>query len=105
MSTPACAAAEDHRDIFLVANRSLELVEDLDEWMGRTAQAREWLEGFIRSWQKSGAIDASVKPAVTARVLLDALDRAAKAYIVFGDRSYGRDLCDMFRRGLAARAC
>jgi AcrR family transcriptional regulator len=98
----AYAAAEDHRDIFLVANRGLELAEDIDEWMGRTAPAREWLEGFIRSWQKTGAIDAGVRPAVTARVLLDALDRAAKAYIVFGDRNYGRDLCEMFRRGLAA---
>jgi AcrR family transcriptional regulator len=98
----AYAAAEDHRDIFLVANRGLELVEDMDEWLSRTAPAREWLEDFVDSWQKAGAIDRGVRPAVTARVLRDALDRAAKAYIVFGDRNYGRDLCEMFRRGLAA---
>src|SRR3954463_6586898 len=35
--------ADEHRDIFLIANRGLELVDDLDEWMNRTAPAREWL--------------------------------------------------------------
>jgi AcrR family transcriptional regulator len=94
-------AAEEHRDVFLIANRGLELVDDLDEWMNRTAPAREWLEGFIGDWQKQGAIDARVRPAVTARVLRDALDRAAKAFILFGDRNYGRDLAEMLRRGLA----
>jgi hypothetical protein len=39
---------------------------------------------------------------VTARVLRDSLDRAAKAFILFGDRNYGRDLAEMLRRGLSA---
>jgi AcrR family transcriptional regulator len=43
----AYVVADEHRDIFLVANRGLELVDDFDEWMNRTAPAREWLEGFI----------------------------------------------------------
>lgn len=98
----AYVAADDYRDVFHVANRGLELLEDMDEWMDRTAPAREWLESFIRAWQENGAIDARIRPALTARVLRDALDRAAKAYIVFGDRNYGRDLCEMFRRGLSA---
>src|SRR3954454_13035988 len=93
--------ADEHRDIFLIANRGLELLDDFDEWMNRTAPAREWLEGFIRHWQAQGAIDARVRPAVSARVLRDALDRAAKAYILFGDRHYGRELAEMLRRGLA----
>jgi AcrR family transcriptional regulator len=98
----AYVVADEHRDIFLVANRGLELVDDLDEWMNRTAPAREWLEQFIRDWQEQGAIDSRVRPAVTARVLRDSLDRAAKAFILFGDRNYGRDLAEMLRRGLSA---
>jgi AcrR family transcriptional regulator len=87
--------ADEQRDIFLIANRGLELVEDLDEWMNRTAPARDWLERFVRYWQAEGAIDA--------RVLRDALDRAAKAFILFGDRNYGRDMAELLRRGLAPR--
>lgn len=93
--------AEEHKDIFLVANRGLELLDDLDEWLNRTAAAREWLEGFVGEWQAQGAIDRRVKPGVTARVLRDAIDRAAKAYLLFGDRNYGRDLTETLRRGLA----
>jgi AcrR family transcriptional regulator len=96
----AYVVADEHRDIFLVANRGLELVDDFDEWMNRTAPAREWLESFIKEWQEHGVIDARVRPAVTARVLRDALDRAAKAFILFGDRNYGRDLAELLRRGL-----
>src|SRR4051794_12416163 len=98
----AYTVADEHRDIFLVANRGLELVDNLDEWMTRTAPAREWLEGFVRDWQQQGAIDSRIRPGVTARVLRDALDRAAKAFILFGDRNYGRDLAEMLRRGLAS---
>jgi AcrR family transcriptional regulator len=94
--------ADDHRDIFLIANRGLELLEDMDEWMARTAPAREWLELFVRDWQAGGALDPRIRPVVTARVLRDALDRAAKAYVLFGDRNYGRDLAELLRRGLAA---
>ena len=98
----AYEAADDHRDVFLIANRGLELVDSLDEYMTRTAPAREWLEQFVKDWQRDGSIDARIRPSVTARVLRDALDRAAKAYIVFGDRNYGRDLAELVRRGLAA---
>jgi AcrR family transcriptional regulator len=94
--------ADEHRDIFLIANRGLELVEDLDEWMTRTAPARDWLERFVRYWQAEGAIDARIRPVSIARVLRDALDRASKAFILFGDRNYGRDLAELLRRGLAA---
>jgi AcrR family transcriptional regulator len=93
--------ADEHRDIFLIANRGLELVDDLDEWMNRTAPARDWLEGFVRYWQAEGAVDARVRPPIIARVLRDSLDRAAKAFILFGDRNYGRDLAELLRRGLA----
>jgi AcrR family transcriptional regulator len=96
----AYVVADEHRDIFLVANRGLELVDDFDEWMNRTAPAREWLERFIEEWQENGVIDGRMRPAVTARVLRDALDRAAKAFILFGDRNYGRDLAELVRRGL-----
>jgi AcrR family transcriptional regulator len=98
----AYVVADEHRDIFLVANRGLELVDDIDEWMVRTAPAREWLEGFLTEWQQNGVIDRRVRPAVTARVLRDSLDRAAKAFILFGDRNYGRDLAELVRRGLVA---
>ena len=100
----AYQVAEEHRDLFLIANRGLELVEDFDEWMIRTAPAREWLESFVRTWQANGAIEPRLRPEVTARVLRDALDRAAKAYILFGDRNYGRDLAEVLRRGLAPAA-
>jgi hypothetical protein len=98
----AYAVAEEYRDVFLVANRGLELAEDLDEWMNHTAASREWLERFLRNWQSMGGVDARVRPAMMARVLRDALDRAAKAYIQFGDRNYGRDMAELCRRGLAA---
>jgi AcrR family transcriptional regulator len=97
----AYVVADEHRDIFLVANRGLELVDDLDEWMTRTAPARLWLEAFVKHWQKQGAIDPRMRAAVTARVLRDTLDRAAKAFILFGDRNYGRDVAELLRRGLA----
>src|SRR3954466_1506512 len=92
--------ADEHRDVFLIANRGLELLDDHEEWMNRTAPARDWLEGFVREWQQQGGIDERVRPQVTARVLRDGLDRASKAYIVFGDRNYGRDLAELLRRGL-----
>src|SRR6267143_1158257 len=83
----AYTVGDEFRDVFLIANRGLELVEDLDEWMNLTAPARDWIERFVREWQAQGAIDPRVRPAVTARVLRDALDRAAKSYVVFGDRN------------------
>jgi AcrR family transcriptional regulator len=95
--------ADEYRDVFLIANRGLELVDDLDEWMTLTAPARDWLETFVKTWQANGVIDQRARPQVTARVLRDALDRAAKAYVVFGDRNYGRDVAEMFRRGLVAQ--
>ena len=98
----AYQVADEHRDIFLIANRGVDLVDDLDEWMTRTAPAREWLEAFVRIWQTHGAIDGRTRPAVTARLLRDALERAARAYILFGDRNYGRELAELLRRGLAA---
>jgi AcrR family transcriptional regulator len=100
----AYTVGDEFRDVFLIANRGLELVEDLDEWMNLTAPARDWIERFVREWQAQGAIDPRVRPTVTARVLRDALDRAAKSYVVFGDRNYGRDMAEMFRRGLSAPA-
>jgi AcrR family transcriptional regulator len=100
----AYTVGDEFRDVFLIANRGLELVEDLDEWMNLTAPARDWIERFVREWQAQGAIDSRVRPAVTARVLRDSLDRAAKSYVVFGDRNYGRDMAEMFRRGLSAPA-
>jgi len=97
----AYQTADEHRDIFLIANRGTELLADLDEWMNRTHPARVWLEQFLKDWQAQGAVDPRVRPVVTARVLRDALDRASKAYILFGDRNYGRDLGELLRRGLA----
>ena len=97
----AYQTADEHRDIFLIANRGTELLADLDEWMNRTHPARVWLEQFLKDWQAQGAVDPRVRPVVTARVLRDAIDRAAKAYILFGDRNYGRELAEMLRRGLA----
>src|SRR4051794_28644242 len=97
----AYETAEEHRDVFRVATRGLELVDALDGWRTRPAPTRDGLEGFVREGRAGGAIDPKVRPAVTARVLRDALDRAAKAYILFGDRNYGRDLAEILRRGLA----
>jgi AcrR family transcriptional regulator len=98
----AYLVADEYRDVFMIANRGLELVEDVDEWMTRTAPAREWLEAFVREWQGNGAVDQRIRPGVTARVLRDSLDRAAKAFILYGDRNYGRDSAELLRRGLAA---
>ena len=97
----AYEVAEQHRDVVMVANRGLELVDDIDEWLNRTAPAREWLERFVREWQTHGAINARVRPAIAARVIRDSLDRAAKTYVLFGDRTYGRELAEMLRHGLA----
>jgi AcrR family transcriptional regulator len=101
MLETAYEVADEYRDVFLVANRGTELVDDRDEWMNRTAPAREWLEGFVRQWQAENAVDPKARPAVIARVLRDGLDQAAKAYILFGDRNYGRGLGELVRRGLS----
>src|SRR3954469_5105890 len=58
----AYQVAEEHRDVFLIANRGLELLDDLDEWMNRTAPARDWLEGFIRVWEGGGGNCARGRP-------------------------------------------
>lgn len=99
----AYAVADEFRDVFLVANRGIELVDDRDEWMNRTAPAREWLEQFVRHWQKQGAVDARVRPTVAARMLRDGFDRASKFYVLFGDRTYGRDLAELLAHGLAGK--
>jgi AcrR family transcriptional regulator len=96
----AYQAADEYRDVVLIANRGLELVEDIDEWMTRSAPALQWLEAFLGQWQEAGAVAARVRPAVTARILRDTLDRAAKAFVLNGDRSYGRELAEIVRRGL-----
>jgi AcrR family transcriptional regulator len=104
MVEAAFEVADEYRDVYLIANRGLELIGDRDDWMTRTAPSREWLEGFIRLWQSNGAIHAKARPPVVARVLRDGLDRAAKSYVLFGDRQYGRDLAVLISRGLAAPA-
>src|SRR5258705_11920982 len=76
MFEAAYAVADEYRDIFLIANRGLELVDDLDEWLNLTAPSREWIERFVREWQGQGAIDSRVRPTVAARVLPDGVDRA-----------------------------
>src|SRR3954462_15354943 len=58
--------ADEHRDIFLIANRGLELVENLDDWMNRTAPARDWLEGFVRYLQAQGGVAAGTPPPAPA---------------------------------------
>jgi AcrR family transcriptional regulator len=98
----ACTVADEFSDVFLVANRGLELTDDADERMALTAPSRQWLEEFIRFWQAQGAIDPKARPASVSRVLRDVLDGAAKAYVLFGDRQYGRDAAEVFRRGLLA---
>jgi AcrR family transcriptional regulator len=82
-----------------LAERFAELAHE----KARTAPSREWLERFIRHWQKQGAIDPKARPAMIARLLRDGIDRAAKSYILFGDRNYGRDLAELLRRGLSPR--
>jgi AcrR family transcriptional regulator len=99
----AYEVADEYRDVLVVANRGLELVDDQDDWMTRTAPSRDFLERFVRHWQQQGAVDAKIRPPSTARVLRDALDRASRSYVLFGDRNYGRDLAELVRRGLAAR--
>ena len=51
--------------------------------------------------KSQGAIDPKARPPVIARLLRDGIDRAAKSYVLFGDRNYGRDLAELLRRGLA----
>src|SRR3954467_926468 len=63
----AYMVANEHRDIFLVANRGLELVDDLDEWMNRTAPARDWLETLIRGRPAPGRAAGSRRSSATGR--------------------------------------
>ncbi len=95
-------AAEDHKDMLVIANRGIELAKDWQEFLDITAPWREALEDFLRRFQAAGEIEASLDPMTTACVLRDVLDRSMKAKVCFGEDEYAQATSVLVRRALAA---
>ena len=95
-------AAEQYRDVLLIANRGVELASDWEEWCAITAPWRQALEGFLRTFQERDLVDASLDVATTANVLRDLLDRAVKARVLFGKQEYALATATLVRRALAS---
>jgi AcrR family transcriptional regulator len=95
-------AAEQHRDVIMIANRGIELAETFEEFLEHTAPFRAVLEDFLRRFQATGQIDAELDPVTTAYVLRDLLDRSIKAKICFGQDRWAAETSVLVRRALAA---
>jgi AcrR family transcriptional regulator len=95
-------AAEDHKDVLVIANRGIELAKDWQEFLDITAPWREPLEDFLRRFQAAGEIEPSLDPMTTACVLRDILDRSMKAKVCFGQDHYAQATSLLVRRALAA---
>jgi AcrR family transcriptional regulator len=95
-------AAEEHKDMLVIANRGIELAKDWQEFLDITAPWREPLEDFLRRFQASGEIEATLDPMTTACVLRDILDRSMKAKVCFGQDEYAAATSLLVRRALAA---
>jgi AcrR family transcriptional regulator len=95
-------AAEQHRDVLLIANRGIELADTFEEFLEHTAPFRAVLEDFLRRFQAAGQIDAGLDPVTTAYVLRDLLDRSMKAKVSFGQDRWAAQTSVLVRRALAA---
>jgi AcrR family transcriptional regulator len=98
----AWAAAAEHRDMIMIANRGVELAETFDEFSEHTAPHREVLREFLVRFQENGAIDRSLDATTTAYVLRDLLDRSIKAKLCFGQDAWAHETSVLVRRALAA---
>lgn len=99
-----CAYRESKRfrDVLVIANRSIDLADDYREWARLTAPYREFLERFLRHWQRSGAVDATLDPALTACVVADLLEHSARAAVLFRQRGYAAEIRRLLGRALTA---
>jgi AcrR family transcriptional regulator len=94
--------AEEHKDVLVIANRGIELAKDWQEFLDITAGWREPLEEFLRRFQATGEIEATLDPMTTACVLRDILDRSMKAKVCFSQHDYAQATSLLVRRALAA---
>ena len=94
--------AESFSDVLLIANRGIELCEDWASWRQVTAPWRDGLEHFLRHFQKTGEVAASIDIDTTSLLVRDLLDRAAKARVVFNQPNYADATVNLLRRALAA---
>ncbi len=95
-------AANEHRDVIMIANRGIELADTFEEFLEHTAPHREVLEDFLRRFQQSGEIEPTLDVTTTAYVLRDLLDRSIKAKICFGQDQWAEQTSVLVRRALAA---
>ena len=94
--------AYEHRDMIMIANRGVELCATFEEFLAVTAPFRGVIEAFLRRFQASGEISASIDPVTTACVLRDLLDRSITAKVCFGHDGYAEATSLLVRRALAA---
>jgi AcrR family transcriptional regulator len=95
-------AAEQFSDVLLIANRGIELCEDWAGWLHVTAAWREGLENFVRHFQTTGEVDASIDVPTTCYLVRDILDRASKARVLFRQPGYADATVKLLRGALAA---
>lgn len=96
------ATAAAFADVLLIANRGIELCEDWTAWLGITAPWREGIERFLRRFQASGEVAASVDVPTVTLLVRDLLDRGAKARVLFGQPGYADATVKLLRRALAS---
>ncbi len=96
------ATADAFGDVLLIANRGIELSEDWTAWLEVTAAWREGIERFLRRFQESGEVAASVDVPTTTLLVRDLLDRGAKARVLFGQAGYADATVKLLRRALAS---
>ena len=96
------STADEFSDVLLIANRGIELCEDFAGWLQVTAAWREGLERFVRRYQASGEVDASLDVTTTVYCIRDLLDRASKARVLFRQAGYADATVKLLERALAA---
>jgi AcrR family transcriptional regulator len=95
-------AAEDFKDVLLVANRGIELSGSWEQWLEVTAPWRRALEDLLERLQAAGEVERSLDVPTTALVVRDLLDRAIKARVLYGQERYAEATATLVRRALAA---
>ena len=90
------------RDGLPMANAAMERVQDFDAWSRIVAPWVAAIERSIAEAQQRGLVRADLDARSAALVLRDALDRTAKAAILFGRDGYRETATRLVRSALSA---
>jgi hypothetical protein len=90
------------RDGLGLANAAIERLADFDAWSATVAPWVRAIERAVTDAQRRGVVRDDLDPATVALVLRDALDRMAKAAILFGRDGYRDTAATLVRASLRA---